>query len=67
MRRLANRVERLENNSSHRFASIIPVHTKEEAEACRRWWRKQNPGLPDHKLLLVITGVPRANAEPWDE
>jgi len=67
MRRLANRVERLENNSSHRFASIIPVCTAEEAEACRRWWRNENPGLPYHKLLIVITGVPRANAEPWDE
>lgn len=59
-RHLAHRVDRLESQSGNSFDSIIPVCTEAEAEACRRWWRKQNPDLPDHKLLIVITGVPRA-------
>ena len=64
---LAGRVERLEQKSNQGFRDIIPVHTKEEAEACRAWWRRQNPDLPDERLLIIITGVPRANVELWDE
>lgn len=67
MRRLlANRVERLESQTNHGFDRMIPVTTEAEAKACRAWWRKENPGVPDHKLLIVITGVPRNRDEPWN-
>ncbi len=65
-RNLASRVVKLETKSNHLFDSIIPVHSEAEAKACRVWWRKQNLGVPDSRLLIVITGVPRANRRPWD-
>jgi hypothetical protein len=65
-RNLASRVEKLEHKTDHGFDRIIPVYSEKEAKACRVWWRKQNPGVPDSRLLIVITGVPRANREPWD-
>jgi hypothetical protein len=66
-RNLGNRLAQLEQKANHGFQDMIPVHTKEEAEVCRAWWRRQNPGLPDERLLIIITGVPRANVEPWDK
>jgi hypothetical protein len=63
---LSGRVERLEQQSNQGFDAIIPVSSDEDAEACRAWWQKENPGVPDSRLLLIVTGVPRGYAEPWD-
>lgn len=66
-RNLTNRIERLESQTDRGYDAIIPCHDEADAKACRAWWRVQNPGVPETRLLLIITGVPRANPEPWDQ
>ena len=66
-RALAGRVERLEMKTDQGFAAMYAVTSDDDAEACRAWWIEQNPDIPESRLLLIITGVPRANAEPWDQ
>lgn len=66
-RNLTNRIERLEMKTDQGFAAMFAVTSDEDAEACRAWWIEQNPEIPESRLLIVVTGVPRANHEPWDK
>lgn len=70
MKGIRRRLDRL-NNPSGKFPykDLLCVRSDAEAELCRVWWQKQNPGVSTDRLLLICSPLPRKdNAEPlpWE-